>query len=205
MPYFLRHKILYIHIPKCYGTSIVQTFQIVDEVTLFNENLPKLKPNIEMPVINTYPQHYTFKETENFDLAVNHSFATVRNPYERIISQWKYQKDNAFLFPYKKVNIVFKDWVYDLFKRFKNGRLNDTRHDMPQTDFIFDANDRQLVNEIIKCEGLSKIYGLTLFHSNKSMSNERPEITFELKRMIDEVYKRDFELLEYSGELDKRD
>lgn len=201
MPYFTKRKLLYIHIPKCYGTSIEHALQESDTMVLSNDKLAKLKYGVGIQKINTPPQHYSFEEIQNFDIDVEHSFATVRNPYTRVISQWKYQNYNKQVFPYKFVKVLFRDWVCDLYDRHKNGTIKNTRHDWPQTDFIFDENNKLLINEIIKCEGLTSIYNVPLCHLNQSISEEQPKFTLEIKKMICEIYKRDFELLGYPMDL----
>jgi hypothetical protein len=205
MPYFPKTKILYIHIPKCYGTSVEAVLQKDSDMTLYVSDYPPLKPNKQKPIStnNTYPQHYTFKEIENYNIDVTYSFATVRNPYLRAISQWKYQVQYKHAFPEKKVHVNFNMWVRDLYKNFLNKTLKNTRHDWLQTYYIFDDNDVLLIDKLMPCERLTNINGVRISHLNKSKLSKSPEITNEIATILFKIYERDFRLLRYSPDIKK--
>jgi len=200
MPYFPKTKILYIHIPKCFGTSIEAALKKKSPMTLLAWNLPKLKEGLKHPnsINTTYSQHFTYSEIENYDIDYNYSFATVRNPFNRAISQWKYQIENSHAFKDKTVKHNFRLWVLDLYERYQNGTLRDIRHDCPQTDYIYGENDNLLVTEVIPCEGLKNINGIKLEHFNESSLKVKPPITPEIANLLSEIYERDFRLLKYS-------
>ena len=204
MPYFPETKILYIHIPKCYGTSVEDILKKDSTMTLHTRDYPPLKTGKQKPksTNNTYPQHYTFMEIENYNLDITFSFATVRNPYLRAISQWKYQIQYKHAFTSKKVHDDFGLWTKDLYNRFLNGTLKETRHDYLQTDYIFDSNDVLLIDKIMPCERLNDINGIKLKHLNKS-KGKSPEITNEIANMLFKIYERDFKLLGYSSDITK--
>lgn len=206
MPYFPKTKTLYIHIPKCYGTSVENALKKKSNMTLHATSFPKLKPNCSAPNATriTFPQHFTFKEIQNYDIDISHSFTTVRNPYRRAVSQWKYQVQYQYAFK-KTVKHNFRLWVIDLYERYLNGTLRDIRHDCPQTDFIYDENDTLLVDKIIPCENLTTIDNIKLDHANESKLNIKPEITSEIANMLSEIYERDFRLLGYSLDTNKKD
>jgi hypothetical protein len=88
-----RHKLIFIHIPKCAGRSISHALQ--EEF-----------------------DHYTafYYQTKQADYWNNYTvFTTVRNPYERLVSMYHYIKNESFHTTHPITNegnmIPFKDWV----------------------------------------------------------------------------------------------
>ena len=104
MPINRYYKTLFVHIPKCAGTSIEK---ILDMSTL-NEYFShkRIHSNrMQIPVekfneeeytncVNKTPQHMTYSEMckviDNIDSLFK--FSIVRNPYSRLVSQYEYSK-----------------------------------------------------------------------------------------------------------------
>ena len=90
MPLQLKHKLCFIHIPKAAGTTIEKALSISREEELFF--LDKYK---NYPVC---PQHLTLAEiAQETDNLMDYSiFTVVRNPYDRLVSEFHHYTDNWF-------------------------------------------------------------------------------------------------------------
>ena len=77
MPYFPKTKILYIHIPKCYGTSVEDVLIQSSDMTLHASKHPPFKKGKNRPVSakHTWPQHYTFEEIQNYNIVLSNVFS----------------------------------------------------------------------------------------------------------------------------------
>jgi hypothetical protein len=132
----------------------------------------------------------------------DYSFAVVRNPYDRIISEFKYRvgsKRYGFFAP------SFRRWVRRSFADFAKNNYLLSNHIRPQTDFLIPGV------EIFKMEEgfaalearLQEVLGVSMTeavpHANKS--GDRPvEIDAESMDLIYEFYRKDFETLGYPRE-----
>jgi len=142
MPYFKNNyvNILFIHIPKTGGCSLELYFNSKFQIPLDNKSLylfleENNKNNIE---IDSSLQHLTYKTILKYEKEFNIDFnnikiiTIVRNPYDRIIS------DFFFL---HKINInTSKEEVFDIIKTYL---LSDNldNHNLPQ--YVFITNDNK--------------------------------------------------------------
>lgn len=207
MPYFPKTKILFVHIPKCGGTSINELLYKTSDIELYNGILNnkriyktkyplkkgKKKPNFSQE------QHYTAKELYNYNIPYNHSFTVVRNPYTRVISMWKYQNKhpdwfNSNIYKVEKDINIFIENLYNLYKKNK---LYTIRHNCPQTYFIYDNEDKLMVEKVYYLEETTHLFGKKLEIYNKIRKDDIP-ITKKSYEYIKEIYSKDFELLGYS-------
>ncbi len=220
MPYFSNNnkeeKILLIHIPKTGGSSIEKYFSE-------KYNIPKLqKENLydwyyRINDINDCSlQHLTYTQIEdhqdilNNELNVNINLndpnlkiiATVRNPYERLISD---------LFWFKKINEnstkeEIESVIRDFYLNSKNRREIDYHH-RPQIRYVM-SKDSRLISKIIiiKTEELSKKMrdiGYTDFGHwenycrEKKKRNIKDYFNKNSLKLVNDYYRSDFKVFNY--------
>ena len=90
MPISYTYKTVFIHIPKCAGTTIEKMLGTCTPMEYYD-----FKSRLAGDQKKT-PQHFTYLELKN-DADINwenfYIFSVVRNPYSRFVSEYKYRKD----------------------------------------------------------------------------------------------------------------
>jgi hypothetical protein len=188
-------NILFIHIPKTAGSSIIDVVkknchEIKDHYPEFfdNHNININKLNIQS--ISNYKMYK--------------SFTVVRNPYDRIVSAYNYLKHlKIFNSPDKKSQKLLEKYnTFELFIENLNILKYQIVHIVPQYLFITDDNLNILVDNIVKFENLQiEIENFdpifkNLKHINKSFGN-KDILTNEIKNIIYLEYTNDFLLFNY--------
>ena len=188
--FYREKKIIFIHVPKAAGTSVANA--------LYGKTLGHFKAKM---IMELYPKEFS----EFF------TFAIVRNPYSRVISAYKFVKQGGTEYMGVAKKSVYKSKLFSSFDIFVKEWLS--KVDLSNEDYVFqpqylfthDEYDRLLVDKIWQMEGLdlfqkefSEETGiqLNIKHLNRSKKSEI-ELNDELKQIIYEVYKKDFELFGY--------
>lgn len=195
MPICHNKKIAFIHIPKTAGSTIEKALDLQNADNFYQEK--KFKNYL------VCPQHLTCKELSNeIDLTHYDIFTIVRNPYDRIVSEFYHMKNNEWLF--KLRNLSFSDFIYSILeldpverKYIFDGHLE------PQCSFLEDWWDK--VN-IFKYENLSEcfnylnqLYGPLIFgHEKKCNHAKLYQWTDELKNIVYSLYWSDFDKFGYT-------
>lgn len=195
MPICRNRKIAFIHIPKNAGSTIEQALDLKHRDNFYQEE--KIKK------YSVCPQHLTCEELSNeIDLSNYNIFTIVRNPYDRLVSEFYHSKTNfwtsklrhkpfaEFIHSISKLNLVERKYIFD-------GHLE------PQYSFIKNWQDKI---KIFKYENLSEcfkylndLYGpLNFGHENKSHQNKSYKWTNELKNIVYSLYQEDFEKFGYT-------
>lgn len=196
LPYNYRHKLIFIHVPKCGGTSI----------------LADLNKGARVPRYHADWRAYRQADPTAFEGF--YKFAVVREPADRLLSAYRYLQAGG--------NGVDDRWIsklinerYDSFERFALEYLDhDTVHEhlllRPQYLFLYDGSADCKIDRIIKYENFTEEVpqvfqrlGLRqdkVSHTNRSSggnsSNTLPEHTHE---QIKNLYRRDYDLLGYGA------
>ena len=192
--------LIFIHIPKTGGTSIEYAFNFYND----NNKATGIKNGKAM-------QHFTWQEYEKFFLSLNRQlpynnyfkFSIVRNPYDRLISEYYWCQVPGVGF---KSNQSFNDFTNTVENIVKNKNFKETvyhDHFIPQHHFIY-KNDKLVVNKLFKFEKFNEII---IFLKQKYKINNVPHINsqeynkikldYYQKLKIYNIYKNDFKLFGY--------
>ena len=203
MPWIKKHNLFFIHIPKTAGSTILKMFDL--DVSKDQEGKYKdifIHHDDEHEYI-----HASAKMLKNLAPDVYHScfkFAVVRNPYDRLISEYfwriQYKKNHAF----DSSNMSFEEFVHYL-----DQNLNDLirlphvekTHLLTQKSFT-DPNVSIFKYELLEeCfEFLKTKYGVVR-PANKINSSEHEHYesyyTPNLKKIVQKIYLADFHMFGY--------
>jgi len=206
-------KILYIHIPKCAGTSIKHS-DIFSDNSLEVKNLPEFKKikDINKRYFEWMRDEYRnyFRVLKNAGVDENFkSFAIFRNPWERVLSYWSMLKKPKQYSPLKKLS--FEDFVKNFIRGKIKGRQRDYWHTIPGSILInayqdvfdsdiglaFDIADLDTMMPCL-CDYL-EIPEITLGKRNttKHGSIDDHYDTF-MKEIVREKYQEDIDIFGYS-------
>lgn len=201
-----RHKFIYIHIPKTAGESIEEALLTRFEDSRIVSNDPDWDILIKHDTIIEHD--YSMKKP----LSDFFTFSFVRNPWDRMVSHWKY-----FIETKRSPEMSFEEFVFDFHRVLKeavNGYWwNPYRKYIftaPQLDFLIDENGEVKVDYIGRFENLQNDFNyickrlnsnsIKLPHKNKTSRKPYQEY-YKTQKCIDEVarkYKKDIEYFKYA-------
>ena len=140
-----KHKFIFIHIPKCAGTSVVNCFLHGEDHLGYDLSKGYHKRLVSnMLDSRKYPQHLTISEIYDThpNLIENYfSFSFVRNPWDKLISDY-------FYFGGPK-RFSLKDFLL-------NPPGDDPAHRLSQVSFIIDKHREITVDHIGRFENLQE-------------------------------------------------
>ena len=128
-----KHKFIFVHIPKCAGTSIESIYNVWDD-----------KKSEEKFYVGKHRQHHYLDMVlkNNPGCESYYKFTFVRNPYSRILSEYMYIKktmNNGVHFASKQgFNLTFKDFCLDLTANMN--KYCYPYHDTKLVDYFTGAN-----------------------------------------------------------------
>lgn len=201
-----KRRIIFVHIPKCGGTSI--------ENALWPYEADRTEANLWMgfvrPMYNKYQtgglQHLTAQQIctevgpQLFETC--RRFAIVRHPLARLVSQYRYMASRPDLRGFVGLPARFDFSTY-LDAIFAKAHVQWT----PQHVFLRDEEGRMLVKHIYKLETLSQNWPgfcadlgvkVPLLHDNKSAHAPQPRISAADRARVEEFYAEDYALLDYA-------
>lgn len=162
MPVSRTHKCIFIHIPKCAGTSIESALSMhgdIPDVGLRPYRNQKFDPE---HLFGKGAQHFTLEEIRSYmnpgEFSDYFKFTFVRNPWDRFISAcaWNVsRKKNKHEFSYSPLRKedVIKE-IFGIVKR-KILKKNVQPHFLPQWIFICDVNGKISIDFIGRFENLN--------------------------------------------------
>ena len=202
MPVFIKTNTLFIHIPKCGGSSI-EKFMLSQGEKLGLYNSQHWTKSI---FINGHTlQHCTYKEIEQINIINKKTkiFTIIRNPIDRTISEYFYIKiygsERVGLNPFNK---TFDEFL-NLFLNKQNTVLFDN-HNISNFDFL--VNKEGKINEQIKIfkffetekiEQFLGLKGLSNYHELKTNKNNF-QLTEEQKVKIVNYFQKDFDYFKFN-------
>ena len=198
MPYYKNKNLLFIHIPRTGGTLIENQIKKICYESLFSTFPDSGNVNLQHLFYTTL---YKFKNKLNINFDDIKIFSVVRNPYDRIIS-------DLFWF-----RLIKKDFtagqVYNVIKNNYLDRDYLDNHNKPQYKFITDENSELIKNiKIFNTETLnesndelSKFLGFNINIEQKGVNKDYSRyLNKKSISLINNFYKKDFELLNYKFE-----
>ena len=189
----INKKIIFIHIPKTAGTSIIKycqnNFSIYDGWDIKVKLLEKF--NTDSSYINTHD----FTKTNDIEkLSSYNKFTVVRNPYDRMVSWYFY----ITLFDKDKITKTFKEWIIDPLDNDFTPKEIDEKDFNSQCSFVDDTTN------IIKYENLneelSNFFGKKIILPIKNKTNHKHYLDYYDQETLDIVYKKykkDFKKFNY--------
>ena len=194
-----KDKFIFIHIPKCAGTSI--------ERSLFGEAYVEWDPEKKI-----WKQHATAVQIREYyckNYNNYYSFTFVRNPWDKLVSDYFWMQRNL------KIKDSFKNFLL-LKGKFNDPRLKyppksrRTRYDhiMPQCDFLLDDKDEPAVRFVGRFENIQSDFNTVceeigiqqrqLPHKNKTKHKHYTEYyDDETRQIVAEKYAKDIERFGY--------
>jgi chondroitin 4-sulfotransferase 11 len=210
MPVNRDKKIVFVHIPKCAGTSVNEFMDIIfPSSRKSGTRCPRIRgDSVHVLYGGTILEHLTASEIrdtlgpEEYDDM--ESFTVIRNPWDRMVSFYVYIK--SLVGEKWLQNFSFEDFVHLVQEHSYFGPFRSQCH------YIFDDTGKKLVNHIFRFEELRP--GLVEFlaarmnkspnefpRANSTDRNAYPEYyNDETKQIVDEIYKRDIETFGYQFE-----
>ena len=195
-------ELLFIHIPKTAGTTISELFKEHNINLGIFDNKTKC---INKTCKSIYCSHWhipsKYKKNINFDNYI--PFAVIRDPFDRIISQYNYISNKESQ-KYGNINL----FIIDSLK--KKNRFAQDCHLIPQTEYIYDFYGNKLTN-IIKFENLENdLNNFTQKHNIniefdkknnhkniKKRNSSIDDLWYETLVLIENYYYKDFEEFGY--------
>ncbi len=217
MPISRQFKIIFVHIPRVAGTSVEKYLGMgsIDQLFSFDKiKLTKWSKKFpeNSPEQSKTPQHLTALELkkvipENIFNSF-YKFSIVRNPFDRVISEYLHIKDTSqppYLARFKTMSL--DDFVLEGLSLSQTERINlFDGHLETQCSYVLDENKSLLVDKVFKLENLQEcvdflknIVGIEAFpHARNTTPIENFTFSEESKEMIKIFYKEDFDFFSYT-------
>ncbi len=154
-----KYKCIFVHIPKTAGQSIEHFFLKLHGLTWEKRAPLLLRYNPDPKKGPESLAHLTAEEYVKYGYVTQKQFdeyfkfAFVRNPWDRLLSEYHYRN-------YHK-HYTFTEFVTHGLPQADN-YSDRYRHIMPQSDFIYDDNDKLIVDFVGRFENLQKDFRLIL-------------------------------------------
>ncbi|MEC9260868.1 MAG: sulfotransferase family 2 domain-containing protein [Pseudomonadota bacterium] len=197
MHLFTQKQAMFIHIPKCAGVSLFES--------LFGDD------SFGHHSIEVYKEAYGQKRLDNL-----YKFSIVREPADRLLSAYNYLKKGGrgraldlryqeILSPCQSLEEFVSDWL-------PRKEIQNFQHFVPQSEFIYDSEDRLLVDDVFRFEELDsliptlkqkcpQLVGKTVEEklARKNQMKKSADISLDdnIRQQIRAHYARDCQLLNY--------
>ncbi len=192
--YFRQTKSIFIHIPKAGGISIIKS--------LYGENAQGFG----------HPIYKIFLDIFREDYYKFFKFTFVRNPWDRVYSAYTFliqgglnEQDKRFSKQYLSKFKTFEDFILN---GLEQEDIQNWIHFIPQYKFIFDENNKLMVDFVGRFENFENDFNeiakkinnnTSLKHLNKSRKKKNYTDMYNDKMIekVYQIYKTDIDLLNY--------
>lgn len=211
MPICFSKKFIFVHIPKTAGTSVSRRLGINDTYANFCHTDMKIKINECMCADNHVPAFF-LKEMRPDIFEEYYKFTFVRNPYDRVISEffWVYKgywKEQFVNFSEKNIKNLFDVWLENYYLDKPSCRQ------CTQSWFLLDRDGETiLVDDIFKFESFQSEFDLLIkklnitpvedkvYTKSKVKIDRNLLLTESHKEFIYNLFKEDFNRFGYPKE-----
>lgn len=201
-------KYIFIHIPKTGGTTVEKSLSCQKHENGF------MIPQFIQTMMKA-SQHFIWSDYVNhlgqqvYDSYLK--FTIVRNPYTRLVSDFHWVSRDHMK-NIKNINNIKNISNIDQYIDFAENIINENKysenifydHFMPQYQYIFDNDNKLMVDKLFRQEKFEEIetflkdnFGVDKLTLGEIGTTEKIELTVEQKEKIYNIYKKDFELLGY--------
>jgi hypothetical protein len=217
-------KVIFIHIPKCGGTSIERSIAhslFPDDVEMRKEiTRNMLNPNLEHPNEN-YPKIHSrlnnYREYFGADISQFYIFSFVRNPWRRMVSHYEF-----FLNRRKRISVINYDGnpiiLEKSFSNFINNYINfkaplffggydEFLKDNYGTTLNFVGKLENMENDIKKVDADTGLGIFPVEHKNKTLESLKDHLNWmdyytpELRDTVYNIWKND--IIKYNYEFEE--
>lgn len=205
MPLFKKDNktVLFIHIPKCAGTSIERAFEDAGwDIEFLVE--PARKGHTDWKPCN--PQHWHYEmllENIHNKYDIDYEFTVVRNPFQRLVSElfWRQGWGSNYLGDLSNaISVIGQNYL----QQYSNDPYAMDNHIRPQQEFIgpttsvfrFENLHTELFPKLKNDFDLGDFANHYNTGSNKP--NTLPNLSDSFKNLYEEIYFSDHELLKYN-------
>ena len=200
MPIDFDKRLCFIHIPKTGGTTIELNLEIMNK----QKNYWGIRKNEVM-------QHYKwnrYKDILKDDYNTFFKFCLVRNPYEKMISEYYWCNIEGIGYKSNQSFDDFIEYTRDIVTNKKYSLTIYHDHFIPQHEFLYDDNEIK-VDRVFKLERIDKLFEYLVDNGyltsvNKIKANRTikkcvniDNLTQKQKDTIYGIYEKDFILFNY--------
>ena len=207
-PVLHRHKLAFFCMPKCANSSVKQSIRVTLRPDIF-----KLDRKSEIRnLIKKHGEPFDYEDQYQIDKYKDYlKIGIIRNPFERTISTWAHKINNRPQWPNLGFwpNMAFEEYVKhistipdskaDIHFKSQTSLIAIENRIVPENIFLFEDFPgcwKEIQKMVFAWCGL-KLPDMPHYNQSKKT---RPDLNKmpELKNLIIERYKKDFELLGYS-------
>lgn len=215
-------KLKFVHITKCAGVNI-EDINTKKEWGVFDKEIESMFKSVDYRLWPFWHVPFQYLKKEQLDemLEKYDLFTVVRNPYDRIISEyycrWSGPGPNGILEESKNIdefNRFIRDRLLDVKQKMKNNEKIH-QHYTPQYYYFVDKEGNNIIKNVLKFENLSvefnelmKKYGYEYSLGQKEVTKRNfgvLHLSYENISLIREIYKEDFEMFGYSMDIISKD
>ena len=199
MPHLIKEKILFLHVPKTGGTNILNYF------VKRHDSKDNLK--LYYPVGDLEWSHATYdmckKELGNIFNEI-YKFTIVRNPYDKMVSEFFYRKKYNYKRTFNSLEMNFEKFINHLYENFQSIKQMphiEQSHFIPQKKFCGEGVNEfkfEKFEEIILF--LNKKFNLAIVNKKENQSehsNYKEYYNDEIAKKIFKLYEEDFDYFKY--------